>query len=85
MVLRDLPFRLPWGSSIYANLKAINSYGNSILSLNGNGAIITTNPDSPTSLTEDILLRTPTTLGITWSAPLFTGGASIIDYRISIA
>jgi hypothetical protein len=67
------------------NLIAINIYGNSIVSLNGNGAIITTKPDAPSSLVENTLLRTPTTLGITWTAPSFIGGATIIDYRINIA
>ena len=55
------------------------------MSLNGNGAIITTKPDAPSSLVENTLLRTPTTLGITWTAPSFIGGATIIDYRINIA
>jgi hypothetical protein len=32
---------------------AINSYGDSEVSIAGNGAIILTNPDAPTTLSED--------------------------------
>ena len=31
------------------------------------------------------MLRSPTTLGITWTAPSLTGGAPFLDYRVSIA
>ena len=56
-----------WGSSIYAKVLAQNIYGNSIFSPVGNGALILTNPDSPTALTENVLLRTATSLGLTWN------------------
>ncbi len=36
-------------------------------------------------MAEDTSLRTKSTLGITWTQAEFTGGAVIIDYRISIA
>ena len=78
--LRASPFLLPWGSSVYAKVVATNSYGNSLVSDENNGAVITTNPDAPISLTEDSTLRTKTTLGLTWSPAAFTGGATIIDY-----
>jgi hypothetical protein len=54
----------PWGSSIYAKVTAINLYGNSIESLEGNGAIILTNPDAPLSVMEYYPARTATTIGI---------------------
>jgi hypothetical protein len=78
--LRASPFSLPWGSSIYAKVFATNTYGNSVVSNENNGAVITTTPDPPISLAEDSTLRTKTTLGLTWSSPAFTGGAVIIDY-----
>lgn len=34
---------------------------------------------------EDSSQRSPTTLKITWKAPTFIGGTSIIDYQVSIA
>jgi len=52
-VLRASPFSLSWGSSVYAKVLASNIYGNSLVSSEGNGAIITTTPDAPINLTED--------------------------------
>lgn len=46
--LRAEPFSLEWGTSVYAKIIAINIYGNSVISEQGNGAIIITNPDTPT-------------------------------------
>jgi len=83
--LRASPFSLEWGSSVFAKVVAINSYGNSDASAEGNGAVITTNPDAPVSLAENTSLRTKSQLALTWSAATFTGGATIEDYRISIA
>jgi hypothetical protein len=45
--LRAAPYYLTWGSSIYAKVIAINRIGNSLISPEGNGAIILTYPDSP--------------------------------------
>ena len=36
-------------------------------------------------MAEDTTQRTKSTLGLTWSQAAFTGGAIIIDYRVSIA
>jgi hypothetical protein len=41
------PYALPYGSGIYAKVSAINIVGSSTYSLEGNGAIILTKPDSP--------------------------------------
>jgi hypothetical protein len=84
-VLRSLPFSLDWGDSVYAKLSATNLYGDSEVSLEGNGAVITTTPFVPINLAEDTSKRTKSILGITWDSPVFTGGDVIIDYRISIA
>jgi hypothetical protein len=45
------PYHHPWGSSIYAKIIAINIVGNSLISDEGNGAIILTIPDAPADLT----------------------------------
>jgi hypothetical protein len=84
-VLRNTPFSLAWGTSVYAKVIATNAYGSSVESSAGNGAVITTTPDSPISLAENTSLRTKSTLGLTWSKADFIGGAEIIDYRVSIA
>jgi hypothetical protein len=57
-------FSLDWGSSIYAKVIATNNYGDSLESLEGNGAVITTTPDPPTNLIEDYAQRTKSTLGL---------------------
>ena len=84
-VLRETPFSLPWGSNVIAKILATNNLGSSGYSQNGSGANILTKPDAPTSLAEDTLLRSPTTLGINWISPTFNGGAPITNYLISIA
>lgn len=65
-ILRAAPFNLPWGSSVWAKIRSTNLYGNSEFSNFGNGAVITTNPDPPTSLAEDETQRDSTTLAFTW-------------------
>jgi hypothetical protein len=83
--LKATPYSLAWGADVYAKVIATNACGNSYESLAGNGAIITTTPDAPTDLIEVYADRTKSTLGLTWTAPVFTGGDVIIDYRINIA
>jgi len=84
-IFRASPYSLAWGSSITAKVIATNLYGDSAESTEGNGAVITTTPDAPTTLAENTSQRTKSTLGLTWSAGSSNGGASIIDYRISMA
>ena len=60
----------------------MNLYGSSLKSSAGNGAIITTTPDSPNNLAEDTSLRPKSTLGLTWSKADFIGGAEMIYYRM---
>lgn len=79
------PFNLVWGSSISAVVIAYNEYGNSLTSLVGNGAVILTNPDAPTSLGEVVSARAATSITISWSAGLNAGGAPVLDYRVSYA
>ena len=83
--LKSTPFSLDWGTSVYAKVVAINAYGDSSASDAGNGAIITTSPDAPTSLTEVYEQRTKSTIGLAWTAPVFKGGAVIDEYRVSYA
>jgi hypothetical protein len=83
--LRTTPYSLEWGSSVFAKVIATNAYGNSVESTAGNGATITTTPDVATSIVEVDADRTKSTLGLSWTAPVFTGGDVIIDYQINIA
>lgn len=47
--LQASPFDLPWGSSVYARITAINIVGPSEVSNEGSNAIILTEPDAPVS------------------------------------
>jgi hypothetical protein len=53
-VLNSAPYTIPWGQSIYAKVAAINAYGYSETSEEGNGAVIITNPDAPINIVEDL-------------------------------
>lgn len=54
------PLNLPWGSSIKATVIATNAYGDSLVSSYGNGAIILTYPDSPVSLSNNVVVTKAT-------------------------
>lgn len=84
-IFRSSPYDLPWGSSVYAKVIATNIYGDSIESLEGNGAVITTTPDAPINLAEVYEQRTKSTIGLSWEQAPFIGGAVIEDYRVNIA
>ena len=64
--LRNTPFSLPWGSSVYAKVVAHNYYGDSLTSVPGNGAILMTYPDAPTTLTEVVASRSASSITFTW-------------------
>lgn len=64
---------------------ATNIKGDSSLSAIGTGATIITKSNAPTNLAEDSAQRTATSLGLTWSAAAFNGGASVTEFRINIA
>jgi len=73
--LREAPYSLAWGDSVFAKVLAINFYGESALSESANGAEIVTTPSAPIGLEEVYDHRTKSTLGITWSPASFTGGS----------
>jgi len=77
------PFYLEWGDSVYAKVTAINVIGNSLVSDEGNGAIILTIPDAPTDLANDATVTTSSQIGLTWNEGATNGGAAVIDYTIN--
>ena len=56
-VLKAAPFDLPCGEHVFAMVLATNIYGSSELSPEGNGAMITINPDTPVNIAEDFTER----------------------------
>lgn len=81
--LRAAPYNLNWGDSIVIKVSALNDYGASQFSDEGNGAVILTNPDTPVSFAEDYASKTESQIGLTWLDGAQNGGASILDYRVS--
>lgn len=81
--LRQLPFSLEWGTSVYAKVIAYNFYGDSEVSAAGNGAVIITYPDAPLDVIEVVESRTPTSITIQWTEGFANGGSPVIDYRIN--
>ena len=59
-VLRNSPFNMPWGSSIFAKVLANNIYGSSAFSNQGNGAVILTIPDAPRNFANNAALTSAT-------------------------
>jgi hypothetical protein len=78
------PYNVDGGDSIYAKVSAVNFYGETAQSTEGNGAYYTRVPDAPLSLAENISVRTSTTDGLTWTDGLNSGGVPIIGYRINM-
>jgi hypothetical protein len=58
-------------------------YGDSLISDEGNGAIILTYPDAPINLAEVYSERTATSLGLSWVDGASNGGATVLDYTVS--
>jgi hypothetical protein len=81
--LRGLPFSLLKGESVYAQIIATNSIGDSEQSPAGNGAIIVLVPDSPTSLANLPAETSENKIGFFWVTGVQNGGTVVLDYRIS--
>jgi hypothetical protein len=77
------PYNVDGGDSIYAKISAVNFYGESEQSVDGNGAYYTRVPDSPI-LSEYTHMRTKTTNGVIWEAGVNSGGVPVLDYRLSL-
>lgn len=80
--LLDAPFEIPWGSEIWARVKAFNIIGESIFSVPGNDAVILSVPSAPTNLVDVPEITNGFQIGLQWFAPQLTGGVEIIDYRV---
>ncbi len=63
---------------------ATNIYGDSLESLEGNGAVIVAVPDKPINVAVDYQYRSASTLGLIWENGADPGGLPVLDYRITI-
>jgi len=68
---------------VQAKVVAFNEYGDSLESDVGNGAVIITYADAPTSLSETIEARQADRITFSWSEGAANGGSPVFDYRIS--
>jgi cellulose 1,4-beta-cellobiosidase len=80
--LINSPFSLPWGSSIYAQVVAINAYGSSLTSNAGNGAVIIEYADKPMNLQETVSARAATSITFTWVPGPLIRGSAVVSYQI---
>jgi hypothetical protein len=76
------PFLLQVGDSIWANVVASNLYGDSDVSVDGNGALVALVPDAPVNLQKDAAVTSASVIRLTWSEGAANNGAPVIDYRI---
>jgi hypothetical protein len=81
--LKSTPFNLEWGVEVYAKTIAVNYYGDSIASLEGNGAIILTVPDAPTDQANNAVVTSGSQIGLTWNQGVMNGGTPVIDFKIA--
>jgi len=64
-------------------VSATNLVGESGVSVPGYGAVILTNPEPPSSLTNKAAETNAAVISMTWTAPTVVGGTPVIDYRVS--
>jgi hypothetical protein len=81
--LTSAPYSLGFGDSIYAKVTAINYYGDSMESTQGNGGVIVLVPDPPINLRDNTATTTAYVIGLIWEDASSTGGQPIIDYKVT--
>jgi hypothetical protein len=70
------------GDSVYAKIISINTYGESIMSDAGNGAVIQLVPEPPINLLNDPTTTSDVVIRFTWEDGLNDGGSPVIDYDV---
>jgi hypothetical protein len=76
------PFNLILGDHIFAKIVAINSYGNSLPSVPGDGAAVVLLPDAPINLANNPALTNANQIGVTWQTGFSDGGVPILGYLV---
>jgi hypothetical protein len=76
------PFNLILGDHIFAKIVAVNSYGNSLPSVPGDGAAVVLLPDAPINLANNPSLTNAIQIGITWQTGFSDGGTNILGYVV---
>lgn len=81
--LQFAPYNLGFEDTIYFRLSATNIFGTSIVSNQGNGAIMAVEPAAPTNLLKDTELSTRDAIVFSWTPPTFEGGRVVQEYKIN--
>lgn len=82
MTLKAAPYSLVKGDSVFAQIKSVNFYGESLQVVTGNGAVIRDVPDAPISLQNDLRTSSDTQIRFTWSDGTSDGGSPVLDYIV---
>jgi hypothetical protein len=77
------PYNVDGGDSIWAKVSAVNAFGESARSTEGNGAVYSNVPNAPVNLQEDISAKIDNNVKLTWDDGPNNGGLTIIDYRVN--
>lgn len=68
--------------SVVIKIVSVNVYGESITSIQGDGAVIQDVPDAPVSLVDEVLVTSDVQIGFSWQDGASDGGAPVIDYTV---
>lgn len=68
---------------MYAKIVAINIYGESAQSVDGNGAVMIIVPDAPINLKNDPSVTNRYKIKFSWEPGFSDGGTPVLDYRVS--
>lgn len=79
-VLTSAPYNLALGDSVFAQILAINFYGEGGISVAGNGATCVLVPSPPTALMNNGAITNDRQIGFSWTNGPSTGGRPILDY-----
>jgi hypothetical protein len=67
---------------VFATIQAHNVKGDSIVSIEGNGAVILRVPDKPINLVNVPASTSGSTIGLSWENGANDGGSPVVDYMI---
>lgn len=82
LTLRSAPYNLVQGESVWVKIVSVNTYGESVISDPGNGAVIQLVPEPPINLLNDPQTTSDVLIRFTWDQGLNNGGVNVIDYDI---
>jgi hypothetical protein len=80
--LAAAPWSLELDESIWAEVVAMNDYGDSQPSPAGNGGVTKLVPDAPVNLLNDGVVTSDLSIRFTWETGALDGGVPVLDYLI---